>query len=53
MKRSLSLKSEALADLTPFELLDVVGAAAPPTLPLEECLTSRQFCLTHGASCSC
>ena len=38
-KRTLSLKRESLTELGTDELLAVAGAAAPPTQPLNECLT--------------
>jgi hypothetical protein len=43
MKRTLSLKSETLADLTADELTTVLGAQqALPTLPLAVCLDTLQ-----------
>lgn len=39
MKKRLNLKRETLAELATDDLVAVVGAAAPPTIPLNECLT--------------
>lgn len=62
MKRTLTLRREALTALTPHELAAFGGAGegdpdptppifAPNTIPLGECLNSRAIC-TAG-SCPC
>lgn len=55
MKRTLTLKSEALSDLTSAELTDVVGAAAAvlPTTPVDECTYTKVLCPTRRVSCTC
>lgn len=53
MKRTLSLKREALSELTPAELRSVAGGA-PPTFPVRECLLDTMSCIaTCQASCHC
>lgn len=58
MTRSLTLKREALADLTPDDLQAVVGGAGPST-PVKECLTRDSFlvcsenCTMYGSRCHC
>lgn len=49
MKRTLTLRSEALAELTPDQLTGVVGAALPTTPvgvcdPFETLRATRCFC---------
>ncbi|HWL34570.1 MAG TPA: hypothetical protein VNQ77_00115 [Frankiaceae bacterium] len=57
MKRNLSLKRETLVELTPDDLMDVVGAALTvQTQPAAVCANvSRMFmtctCCTGSASC--
>lgn len=54
-KRTLTVKSERLAELATDDLRDVVGGA-PPTLNVRECLPSREYscidCITHGSGCT-
>jgi hypothetical protein len=40
MTRRLSLRREALAPLDDAQLALVNGAAAPPTVPVDECFTA-------------
>ena len=43
MKRTLTLTCEALAELTPEQMSNVVGAAPDvPTLPVKDCLDTMQ-----------
>lgn len=54
-KRSLSLRREALADLSPDDLGSVAGGARTlqgPTCPLIGCLTGilTDDCYTHGCN---
>ncbi len=45
MSRTLTVKKEHLTELTSDELHVVVGAAAaPPTLPLKDCLPTNRGC---------
>ena len=58
MKRTLSLKREALAELSTRELSGVAGGALPTT-PIEACtvFNSQVFCsggcYTRGTTCAC
>lgn len=42
MKRTLTLRSESLAELSSDQLSEVAGAQAPPTLPLDYCFNTMQ-----------
>ena len=42
MKRTLTLKSETLTDLSTDQLTAVVGGYALPTTPLRDCLDTWQ-----------
>lgn len=45
--RRLTLKREALTDLTGDDLRDVVGAAVlPPTTPVKDCLQNSRYVCT-------
>lgn len=51
MKRTLTLRREALAELGSADLANVHGAAAAlPTSPLDDCINSgiAKFCVTDG-----
>ena len=54
-KRTLSLKREALSELSTDDLTSVVGGA-PKTLVIRECLPSQEYscidCITHGHGCT-
>ena len=57
VKRTLSLKREHLADLTPRELTAVAGAAVPSS-PVQECLEESHLvctwtCPSYCTSCPC
>jgi len=56
VKRTLSLKREALAELSPADLLAVAGGvAALPTSPVNYCVdqqNSQQVCFTAAAGYS-
>lgn len=56
MKRTLSLKRETLAELSPSDLRNVAGAALP-TLPLNYCIgeqNTKVVCVTGDYSrCAC
>lgn len=53
MKRTLSLKREALTELTSEDLLIVAGAVpAPPTSPVDYCVNSQLVCYTAAAGYS-
>lgn len=53
MKRTLSLKSEALADLTVDELTSVAGGAplSGPTCPAVSCVCASKFCISNIGEC--
>jgi hypothetical protein len=58
MKRTLSIKRETLAELSPAELVQVAGADAMtgngPTCPLLDCYVTQRgscYCCTATASC--
>ena len=62
MKRTLSLKREALAELTTDELAGMAGAIPPPTpvvftLPLDHCVVVASLdltqCVVVGSVTSC
>ena len=48
MKRTLSLRTEVLGDLTADEL-SYVAAGAAPTVPVNTCV----FCVTQASDCVC
>jgi hypothetical protein len=48
VNRSLSLKREALTELSAEDLVRVAGAA-PPTSPVEYCLNTQVVCWTEAA----
>lgn len=55
MNRTLSLKREALTELTAGDLAGVAGAALP-TSPLAYCLNTQIVCYTEqagGSRCTC
>lgn len=55
MIRTLSLKREALAELSADDLATVAGAALP-TSPLDWCLNTQLVCYTKqagGSRCTC
>lgn len=52
MKRTLSLKREALTEVSDHELLNVAGAALP-TSPLMWCLNTWFACYTEAARSAC
>lgn len=52
MKRTLSLKREALTELNDRDLLAVAGAALP-TSPLHWCLNTQLVCYTEAARSAC
>jgi hypothetical protein len=56
VKRTLSLKREALSELSTGDLLNVAGAAAAlPTTPVNYCVdqqNSKQVCFTAAAGYS-
>lgn len=47
MKKRLDLRRETLAELATDELTVVVGAAAPPTVPLGACVSAVPSCAQH------
>lgn len=51
MKRTLTLKSETLSELTTDQLTAVVGGA-PPTTPVKECLADF-FETKEATRCFC
>ena len=51
MKRTLTLKSETLAELTTDQLTRVVGGA-PPTIPVQQCL-DELFETMEATRCFC
>lgn len=58
MAKRLSLTRETLVSLTADDLSVVNGAAAAPSLPVDECVTrtvkySELICYTRGTTCAC
>jgi hypothetical protein len=52
MKRSLTLKSETLAELTADELTGVAGGGVLPTTPVDACLDELFYTL-QATRCFC
>lgn len=52
MKRTLTLKSESLSELSAAELGSVVGGHALPTTPAKECLADL-FDTLQATRCFC
>lgn len=53
MKRTLTLKREALTELTTADLTAVAGAAplSGPTCPVMSCVCASKFCVSNIGEC--